>query len=164
MLVGDLLPFHTCGTLACVVLGHFGEMAALRSIFPPAVAALKRGRFPFDSPLAFDDEFCQMVWLCAAPTVSFRRINTWIKPAITIDIPGASQPKAEEGLYVPSFPSTCIPSFCCHTRAYAVSPLVCRVNVTFVNYAGIRTTLPGRVGDTLFDVARKFQYEFLDGM
>jgi hypothetical protein len=39
----------------------------------------------------------------------------------------------------------------------------CRVNITFVNYAGERTTLPGRVGDSLYEVARRFKYEFLDG-
>jgi hypothetical protein len=36
------------------------------------------------------------------------------------------------------------------------------VNVTFVNYTGERTTLPGRVGDTLYSVARRYKYEFLD--
>ena len=37
------------------------------------------------------------------------------------------------------------------------------VNVTFVNYAGERTRLPGRVGDTLLDVATRYQYKFVDG-
>jgi hypothetical protein len=37
------------------------------------------------------------------------------------------------------------------------------VNVTFVNYAGVRTSLPGRVGDSLFDIARRYKYEFVDG-
>ena len=37
------------------------------------------------------------------------------------------------------------------------------MNVTFVNYAGERTSLPGRVGDTLFDVAKRYKYRFVDG-
>jgi ferredoxin len=37
------------------------------------------------------------------------------------------------------------------------------VNVTFVNYAGDRTRLPGRVGDTLLDVAKRYNYNFVDG-
>ena len=37
------------------------------------------------------------------------------------------------------------------------------MNVTFVNFAGERTRLPGRVGDSLFDVARRHKYEHLDG-
>lgn len=37
------------------------------------------------------------------------------------------------------------------------------MNITFVNYAGERTSLPGKVGDSLYEVARKYKYEFLDG-
>jgi len=37
------------------------------------------------------------------------------------------------------------------------------VNITFVNYAGVRTKLPGRVGDSLLDVARRYKYEHVDG-
>jgi ferredoxin len=37
------------------------------------------------------------------------------------------------------------------------------VNVTFVNYAGERTRLPGRVGDSLFDVAKRHKYSHVDG-
>lgn len=36
------------------------------------------------------------------------------------------------------------------------------MSVTFVNYAGERTTLPGRVGDSLFELARRYKYEFVD--
>lgn len=43
-------------------------------------------------------------------------------------------------------------------------PLACRVNITFVNYAGARVTLPGRIGDSLYDAARRSKYEYLDGM
>lgn len=39
----------------------------------------------------------------------------------------------------------------------------CRVSVTFVNYTGDRTTLPGKVGESLTDVARRYNYSFLDG-
>ncbi len=39
----------------------------------------------------------------------------------------------------------------------------CRVSITFVNYAGERTKLPGRVGDSLLDVARRYKYDFVDG-
>jgi len=37
------------------------------------------------------------------------------------------------------------------------------VNVTFVNYAGERTRLPGRVGDSLLEVAARYKYSFVDG-
>ena len=37
------------------------------------------------------------------------------------------------------------------------------MNVTFVNYAGERTRLPGRVGDSLFDVAKRHKYTHVDG-
>ena len=36
------------------------------------------------------------------------------------------------------------------------------MNITFVNYAGERTTLPGRVGDDLYAVAHRYRYAFLD--
>jgi ferredoxin len=39
-----------------------------------------------------------------------------------------------------------------------------RVNITFVNYAGERTRLPGKVGDSLYDVARRYKYDFVDGV
>lgn len=35
--------------------------------------------------------------------------------------------------------------------------------MTFVNYAGARTNLVGRVGQTLLEVAQDHDYEFLDG-
>ena len=37
------------------------------------------------------------------------------------------------------------------------------VNITFVNYNGIRTTVRGRVGQSLLEVAQQHDYEFLDG-
>lgn len=37
------------------------------------------------------------------------------------------------------------------------------MNITFVNYAGERTRLPGRVGDSLLDVALRYKYTFVDG-
>lgn len=37
------------------------------------------------------------------------------------------------------------------------------MNVTFVNYAGERTTLPARAGDTLLDVAARYKYAAVDG-
>jgi len=37
------------------------------------------------------------------------------------------------------------------------------VNVTFVNYAGERTTLPARAGDTLLAVAARHKYAAVDG-
>lgn len=40
----------------------------------------------------------------------------------------------------------------------------CRVNVTFVNYAGERTRLPGLAGETLMETARRYNYHYLDGM
>lgn len=36
------------------------------------------------------------------------------------------------------------------------------MNVTFVNYSGERMTLPGRVGDSLYALARRFKYEDVD--
>ena len=41
--------------------------------------------------------------------------------------------------------------------------LHCRVHVTFVNYAGERTRLPGKVGDSLLDVAARYKYSYVDG-
>jgi len=38
------------------------------------------------------------------------------------------------------------------------------VNITFVNYNGIRTTVRGRVGQSLLEVAQQHDYEFLDGL
>ena len=37
------------------------------------------------------------------------------------------------------------------------------MSITFVNYAGVRTRLPGRVGDSLLDIASKHGYAFVDG-
>lgn len=38
-----------------------------------------------------------------------------------------------------------------------------RVNITFVNYAGERKKLPGTVGESLLTVAKRFNYEHVDG-
>ena len=38
-----------------------------------------------------------------------------------------------------------------------------RVNITFVNYSGERKKLPAMVGDSLLTVAKRYQYEFVDG-
>ena len=46
---------------------------------------------------------------------------------------------------------------------HSSSPPPRSVNVTFVNYAGERTRLPGRVGDSLFDVAKRHKYAHVDG-
>ena len=88
--------------------------------------------------------------------VPLRRVSTWIKPAISIEVPGAKQAVAAEGLYVHAIQSN---------LQNSLLPLhpSCRVNITFVNYAGERTTLPGRVGETLYEVARRYKYEYLDG-
>ncbi len=38
------------------------------------------------------------------------------------------------------------------------------MNVTFVNYLGQRTTLPGRVGQTLLTLAQEHDYNWLEGV
>ena len=37
------------------------------------------------------------------------------------------------------------------------------VNITFVNYAGVRTTLSGFVGESLLEAAARNHYKFVDG-
>lgn len=75
----------------------------------------------------------------AAPSTSasflHRRLkSTWHVPSINVEVAGAAQPRVDEKL----------------------------VSVTFVNYSGERTTLPGRVGDTLYTVARRYKFEDVD--
>lgn len=53
--------------------------------------------------------------------------------------------------------------FLTHTLRFWLGSSTHRVNVTFVNYAGARTNLVGRVGQTLLEVAQDHDYEFLDG-
>lgn len=72
--------------------------------------------------------------VASAATAARRLKSTWHTPAINVEIPGAAQPRVEEKL----------------------------VNVTFVNYSGERMTLPGRVGDSLYTLARRFKYEDVD--
>jgi hypothetical protein len=37
------------------------------------------------------------------------------------------------------------------------------VKVTFVNHTGQRTTLPGRVGQSLLDLSKQYEYNWLEG-
>lgn len=66
-------------------------------------------------------------------SASRRAASTWHKGAIDV-VTSASAARVEDAL----------------------------VNITFVNYAGVRQSLPGRVGDSLYDVARRYNYEYLD--
>lgn len=65
---------------------------------------------------------------------SGKRTSTLHPPAIRIEFDGVKQSRVED----------------------------VTVNITFVNYAGERTTLPGRVGESLFDLARRYSYAFVD--
>ena len=49
-------------------------------------------------------------------------------------------------------PETMARSLCVHS-----------VNVTFVNFLGQKTTLPGRIGQSLLDVAQEHGYNWLEG-
>jgi hypothetical protein len=48
-------------------------------------------------------------------------------------------------------------------RLLLLAYLLCSVNITFVNFAGARTSLPGKVGDSLYSLAKRYKYDFMDG-
>jgi hypothetical protein len=48
------------------------------------------------------------------------------------------------------------------TELVQLGRVCCSVNVTFVNYMGQRTTLPGRVGQTVLDVAQTHDYNWVE--
>lgn len=79
------------------------------------------------------------------------------KPVVSIEFPGVEQPRAEDTLCVEGRRSPPAPLCAPHSRAR------CRVDIVFVNYAGSRTRVPAKIGESILAAATRAKYTFVDG-
>ena len=95
----------------------------------------------------------------ASETAGLRCVSSVAhKPVVSIEFPGVEQPRADDTLCVsvvrlpqPTSPTSPFPSH------------LLRVDIVFVNYAGNRTRVPAKVGESILTAALKAKYTFVDG-